>query len=742
MSKDRYLQAGLAAGLLTGALAGLFFALLEIPFSTYTVAGNALLIEALRTIVPGEVASLADRPYPLFLLYALSGALAGGALGLLVQIAAAAFRISPGRRTRFRIPLTTLATFLLFFYPAVMVRTLQVPPRMWQPLWVAFFLAALLLATGVGWLAGRLLPLREPVRSRRIPVLVFSGLLVLFALTIVTENRARRASLIDYPTFGEPSHKIILFAVDGIDWPTIKPLLGTGDLPNLDRLIANGSCGVLRSLLPPIESPVVWTSVATSRRPEDHGIQGFITESSQPGRFIPVTNKHRLQPTFWEIIGSLGLTVDLLSWYPSWPVDSIPGIMLSDRATYPNVTGRVFPEQLEPVLDTLLTDFRSRLPALRLDLTSYVPDEDEDDLGSNGPAALRRFDMYILDQSYLRDLVTSALARRIMRKRQPDLLTVYFRGTDTVQHEFRKYHAARNDPWLASRLFEMTDQEMGFFGDIVNAYLRYVDREIGSILDLSGENTAVLLVSDHASGYSYDRQSHLQEGRLLRLLGWAKGEGNRIDRAGSKVVAHWDKAKTNSLRIHVNLVGRHTSGTVSRTEYEKLIAQMLDRLGGLRTTGGDAVFSSVEMGKRAGTRYSNGDLVCRINAGAVGGEIAIGDSLVAITEEVARFSRSGNHRMGGVFVLAGTPSNQGGRVRGATVYDVVPTLFHLMGLPLSLAWEGKPILDALDGEWRHGRPVRYVRSYDGTGGGSGHAAEGSGGEESVMEELRALGYID
>ncbi len=66
------------------------------------------------------------------------------------------------------------------------------------------------------------------------------------------------------------TRKVLLVGWDGADWKIIHPLLDAGKMPNLTALIENGVMGNLSSLRPEL-SPMLWTSIATGKRPYKHG---------------------------------------------------------------------------------------------------------------------------------------------------------------------------------------------------------------------------------------------------------------------------------------------------------------------------------------------------------------------------------------------------------------------------------------------------------------------------------------
>lgn len=103
---------------------------------------------------------------------------------------------------------------------------------------------------------------------------------------------------------------------------------------------------------------------------------------------------------------------------------------------------------------------------------------------------------------------------------------------------------------------------------------------------------------------------------------------------------------------------------------------------------------------------------------------------------------SGNHRSEAVLILGGAPFRSGveQRVR-ISHYDVLPTLMHLLELPLARDFHGLPLLPYLTDEalLRLG-PVRYRdRDVDATRAG---ALEESPHDEEIRQELRSLGYIE
>ena len=87
-------------------------------------------------------------------------------------------------------------------------------------------------------------------------------------------------------------YKVALIGLDGADWELIDPLIARGRLPHLARLKAGGAWGPLRSM-DPMLSPLLWTTVATGKPPEQHGIIDFLVRDPATGKPVPVSSRAR-----------------------------------------------------------------------------------------------------------------------------------------------------------------------------------------------------------------------------------------------------------------------------------------------------------------------------------------------------------------------------------------------------------------------------------------------------------------
>ena len=125
------------------------------------------------------------------------------------------------------------------------------------------------------------------------------------------------------------SRRLLLVGWDAADWKVIDPLLARGEMPHLAGLIQRGVRGNLATIHPAF-SPMLWTSIATGKRPPKHGILGF-TEPTPDGLGVqPVSNLSRRTKALWNILHQNGMRSIVAGWWPSHPAEPIHGAMVSD----------------------------------------------------------------------------------------------------------------------------------------------------------------------------------------------------------------------------------------------------------------------------------------------------------------------------------------------------------------------------------------------------------------------------
>jgi type I phosphodiesterase/nucleotide pyrophosphatase len=184
---------------------------------------------------------------------------------------------------------------------------------------------------------------------------------VLFAGGIAVSYSAERsaAAAPDYAVV-PTGIRVRVVGVDGLERRMTDEMLERGEMPNLARLIADGARARLR-VEPERVPAIVWTTVATGRGPEAHGIQSAgarrfagmrtpVSLAAPWGRFAsalggaadvlrltraqPATAVLRGEKTFWNVASEKGLRVGVVNWWATWPAEAVNGYLVSDRAFF------------------------------------------------------------------------------------------------------------------------------------------------------------------------------------------------------------------------------------------------------------------------------------------------------------------------------------------------------------------------------------------------------------------------
>lgn len=288
-------------------------------------------------------------------------------------------------------------------------------------------------------------------------------------------------------TIQRPARRVLLVGWDAADWAVASPLMDAGQMPALQSIVEGGVMGNLATLRPML-SPMMWTSIATGVRPHKHGILGFTEPDLAHGGIRPVSSTTRKRKALWNMLHQSGLTSNVVGWWPSHPVEPIRGVMVSNRfqeakgpldAPWQMAPATVHPARLAPALEPLRIH-PEELPGEVLD--SFVP------LGRSIDQSKDRR-LYSCARLLAECSSIHAAATAVMQNEPWDFMAVYYDAIDHFGHGFMKYHPPRR-PHIDARDFEL-------YKHVVTAAYRYHDMMLATLLKLAGEDTTVIVVSDH-----------------------------------------------------------------------------------------------------------------------------------------------------------------------------------------------------------------------------------------------------
>lgn len=299
-------------------------------------------------------------------------------------------------------------------------------------------------------------------------------------------------------------NKVLLVGWDAADWKIIDKLMANGLMPAMKSVVENGVRGQLSTLDPPL-SPMLWTSIATGVRPFDHGVLGFV-EPDGAGGVRPVSSNSRRVKAIWNMLTMEGYKSNIIGWWPSNPVESINGCMVSnlfqqekkgkevmDVDNWEMAPGTIYPERLV-----------ERLKALRVhphEITGnlvmpFVPqavalDQKED-------KRLSVIQKFIAHASTIH-----AAATELMETEEWDFTAVYHDAIDHFCHAFMKFHPPKMD--------NLDEEEFELFKDVVVGAYIFHDMMLERLLGMIDEDTTLMIVSDHGFHSDHLRPKHIPQ---------------------------------------------------------------------------------------------------------------------------------------------------------------------------------------------------------------------------------------
>jgi arylsulfatase A-like enzyme/Tfp pilus assembly protein PilF len=288
--------------------------------------------------------------------------------------------------------------------------------------------------------------------------------------------------------------RVIVVGWDGAGWKLLDPLLKEGRLPNLAALVANGRTWNLDTYQP-MASPLIWTTIATGRTPLDHGVTDFQELDPKTRARLPISGRSRRVPAIWNLASAKGLTVGVVGWWATWPAEKVKGFFVSDRAAPvlfdPEALSKspalAWPEGLADGVRLIgrregsppFEDVAQALHVSRAEFDAAVAEKK--DLG-NPVTGYRK----ILGVTR----VNAKVALELYDRGAPELLMVYFQGTDEIGHVLGRY--------AAPKMPAVSEEDFQKYKDGVVALYVEADRILGELARRAARDGATLiLASDH-----------------------------------------------------------------------------------------------------------------------------------------------------------------------------------------------------------------------------------------------------
>ncbi len=489
--------------------------------------------------------------------------------------------------------------------------------------------------------------------------------------------------------------KLVILGLDGATWDILDPLIEEGKLPAIASLRSKGASGNLFSL-DPMRSPALWTSIATGRTPDAHGVSGFLS-----------TRADLAQPRMWDIAQQNNLSLGLFRWLAMWPImDEFSFVVPSWLAR----SNEVWPSRYECLQQVLLRSpagLRSQLGALAQCVNRGAR-----------LSSVERMAKAIVCDPLRRDELTALADRELssvnlqtdmyiamLSEIQPDVSAFVLYGSDQLAHRFWQYH----QPGAFTQHEIEPNQD---YAKVIENYYVLADRAFGRIISQLPDHCRIMLVSDHGM-----KADPAMPGQFF------------ID--GDAVLNQLDAAGT----VKHHFIERRWILESSQPALPTLVKA----LEAIQFNDGSPVFS-VEQDKGTLTVRTNFSMTAHPDSPLNTNKTIIINEKECLTDDFF-FVRyfSGAHDLRGVFLMQGPGVEPGAWVEDASLLDIAPTALYWLGLPLSREFDGGVIEPAFQPNYLDSNQRVEVDAY---GPLANDETTVPGASSAVMERLRSLGYVE
>jgi predicted AlkP superfamily phosphohydrolase/phosphomutase len=505
--------------------------------------------------------------------------------------------------------------------------------------------------------------------------------------------------------------KVLMIGLDGVPLTLIQPWAESGDLPTFRTLMTQGTCAHLKSTIPHTSGPA-WTSLMTGQNPGKTGVYDFLHRRSGTYTFYPNDSQICAAPTLWRLLSVAGKRVAVINVPLTYPVEPVNGMLISGFLTPYSARDFVHPPEI-------LEELEERFGHYEIYPLATFSE--------------RNAQAYFDACHRLVDFRTN-VAQYLMRRDPWDFfMTVYF-DTDRVQHQLWHYLDATH-PWRDA------DRDVDRSGPVLR-YFQHLDASIARLIETAGEDTLVMVLSDHGMGVA--RSSIVLNTWLLQqgLLRLKRSPLTRVKRAFFRAgltirnlhqladrlgitrqaeyragyfVENFLKAILLSFRdvdwsrsvaysfgrsvgpIYLNVKGREPHGIVSPgREYVQVRNDVAERARSLvHPNTGEPLVGEVlyrEDVYHGPYLEAAPDLILqpRDPADKFYGLSDFGSNRVV--QPMYRYS--GMHRQHGMVIMAGPSVTSDAALQDVQIVDIAPTVLHALRVPIPAAMDGRPLHQA------------------------------------------------
>jgi predicted AlkP superfamily phosphohydrolase/phosphomutase len=461
--------------------------------------------------------------------------------------------------------------------------------------------------------------------------------------------------------------KVFLFGIDG-SAPELLFKEWIDELPNIRKLMQNGSYARLNSTIPP-STIVAWNAMVSGRDTSEIGIFSY-TYLDKNGNSRLVNSRHIKCRLIWDILGKKGKKSIALYVPLTYPVKPINGVMVSDFMT-PGINSEcAYPAEIKEKIKALGDT------EIFFDVA----------VGLAGHKGMGIDDL--IEKTYKMTEMQLRLLKDLLKNGKWDFFMAVMIGTDRLQHMLWRHFDSSHRRFIKDSPYK----------DALKKYYIYLDKNLGEILEMLDKDTVVIVASDHGmvkqEGKININNWLIKEGYLVLKEG-AKKE---IEERGGRFKLEWiDFSKTiaygggaYNARVYINkeIAGKNYNRI--RDEIEKKLLDIKDDKGNKIDT---KIYKAEEIYKDTASKECP-DLTIYFDDLRWASNPDLGQNGLYSWESAIGADSAGHSRQG-CFIISGKDIPKKGIIGEIDIMQVMPTILKIMGMKIPEDVKAEPIKEVV-----------------------------------------------
>jgi len=444
-------------------------------------------------------------------------------------------------------------------------------------------------------------------------------------------------------------------------------LFGYEDLPNIRRLMEAGSYGRLESVIPPAAIPG-WMCMATGLDPGSLGVYSSRNRTDHSYTSLAAVSSLAITaPAVWDHLAREGKKSITVGVPPGYPPRALNGVSVGCFLT-PDTDQSIFTHPRE-----VSAEIRALVGPYPVDVRDFDP---------TNKSRLR-------DQILTLSRTQFRVVRHLMANRPWDYFQFVDIGLARVHRGFWKDH----DP------HHPCHEPDSPFQSVIHDYYRHLDGEIGQTLELRGDDTIVLVVSEHGT-------QRLHGGFCVNE--WLMREGLLVLHSRPREVTplarldvDWAKTKVWSeagpyAQLFLNVKGREPSGVIDPADYESFRDEVKARIEAATDPAGNPLGTLVYKPEEIDRQVKNvaPDLIALFGGLSWCSIDGVGYNGVHVLDSNPEPGAC-NPAQFGAFILASSNNPLQGELQAVHSLDMTPTLLELAGSEIPSSMLGRSLVSGV-----------------------------------------------